>query len=91
MDWPLTWVVVVGTLPGVFLGSWVRIMYLPDPRAFKVFVGAVILYLGVRLVIEFTGGLKKQKAQNKALDQNFSLFLGRQAVGVSAFSLAIPD
>lgn len=71
MAWPLTWVVVVGTLPGVFLGSWVRISYLPDPKAFKFFVGVVLLYLGVRLVTEFSGGSKKQKTQNKALEQKF--------------------
>lgn len=71
MAWPLTWVVTVGTLPGVFVGSWVRIYYLPDPRAFKLFVGTVLLYLGVRLVIEFSGGSKKQKEQNKALEQKF--------------------
>ncbi len=39
MAWPLTWVVVTGTLPGVFFGSWVRIKYLPDPTTFKLFVG----------------------------------------------------
>jgi uncharacterized membrane protein YfcA len=71
MAWPLTWVVTIGTLPGVFLGSWIRIFYLPDPRAFKLFVGCVLLYLGIRLVTEFTGGSKKQKVQNKALDQKF--------------------
>lgn len=71
MAWPLTWVVTVGTLPGVFLGSWVRIYYLPDPRAFKLFVGTVLLYLGIRLVTEFSGGSKKQKEQNKALEKKF--------------------
>lgn len=71
MAWPLTWVVVVGTLPGVFLGSWVRIQYLPDPKAFKLFVGTVLLYLGVRLLFEFTGGSKNKKAQNKALEKKF--------------------
>ncbi|MFZ5633234.1 MAG: sulfite exporter TauE/SafE family protein [Bacillota bacterium] len=71
MAWPLTWVVIVGTLPGVFLGSWVRIVYLPDPGAFKLFVGLVLLYLGVRLVFEFTGGSKNKKARNKALEQKF--------------------
>src|SRR5690554_249991 len=25
MAWPLTWAVVIGTLPGVFVGAWVRI------------------------------------------------------------------
>ncbi|MFZ5648628.1 MAG: TSUP family transporter [Bacillota bacterium] len=71
MAWPLTWLVVAGTLPGVFLGSWVRIQYLPDPRAFKLFVGTVLLYLGVRLLLEFTGGSKNKKAQNKALEKKF--------------------
>lgn len=71
MAWPLAWVVIAGTLPGVFLGSWVRIFYLPDPKAFKLFVGCVLLFLGIRLVTEFTGGSKKQKAQNKALDKKF--------------------
>ena len=71
MAWPLTWVVTVGTLPGVFLGSWVRIKYLPDPHSFKLFMGAVLLYLGIKIITEFTGGSKKQKAQNKALEQKF--------------------
>lgn len=71
MAWPLTWVVVVGTLPGVFLGSFIRIAYLPDPRVFKLFMGGVLLYLGLKLVTELTGGGKKQKAQNKALEQKF--------------------
>ncbi|MCL6610601.1 MAG: sulfite exporter TauE/SafE family protein [Peptococcaceae bacterium] len=71
MAWPLTWVVVAGTLPGVFIGSWVRIEYLPDPRAFKLFVGLVLLYLGLRLASEFSSGSKSKKAQNKALEQKF--------------------
>ncbi|MFZ5642601.1 MAG: sulfite exporter TauE/SafE family protein [Bacillota bacterium] len=71
MAWPLTWVVVVGTLPGVFLGSWVRIQYLPDPRAFKMFVAMVLLYLGIRLLFEFIGRPNDKKARNKALEQKF--------------------
>ncbi|KJR99740.1 MAG: membrane protein [Peptococcaceae bacterium BRH_c4a] len=71
MAWPLTWVVVAGTLPGVFLGSWVRIQYLPDPRAFKLFVGTVLLYLGVKLLFEFTGGSKNIKTKNKDLEKKF--------------------
>ena len=50
MVWPLTWVVVVGTLPGVFIGAFVRIVYLPDPKNFKLFAAAVLLYIGVRMV-----------------------------------------
>lgn len=52
MLWPLTWAVIIGTLPGVFIGAWVRIVYLPDPKNFKLFVGAVLLYIGLRLLLD---------------------------------------
>jgi len=71
MAWPLTWVVCLGTLPGVFVGAWVRIKYLPDPRAFKLFAGLVLLYLGVRLLYELSGRYLKSKEQNKALEKKF--------------------
>lgn len=50
MLWPLTRAVIIGTLPGVFVGAWVRIVYLPDPKLFKLFVGMVLLYIGWRLL-----------------------------------------
>jgi hypothetical protein len=50
MVWPLTWVITLGTLPGVFLGAITRVKFLSDPEDFKVFVGLVLLYLGGRLV-----------------------------------------
>jgi len=50
MAWPVTAVIVAGTLPGVFIGAVIRITYLPDPKAFKLFVGLVLLYLGFRLL-----------------------------------------
>lgn len=50
MLWPLTWTVIIGTLPGVFIGAWMRIEYLPDPKNFKAFVGCILLYIGIKLV-----------------------------------------
>jgi uncharacterized protein len=50
MVWPLTWAVIIGTLPGVFIGAVVRIGYLPDPKNFKLFAAIVLLYIGVRMV-----------------------------------------
>lgn len=50
MVWPLTWVVIIGTLPGVLIGAIIRIQYLPNPRNFKMFVGVVLLYIGSRLL-----------------------------------------
>ncbi len=49
MLWPLAGVIIAGTLPGVFLGAWLRIEYLPDPSHFKFFAGWVLLLLGLRL------------------------------------------
>ncbi len=50
MVWPLTWAVIIGTLPGVLIGAIVRIKYLPDPTVFKRFAAVVLLYIGFRLV-----------------------------------------
>ena len=61
MVWPLTWAVIIGTLPGVLIGAWVRLEYLPDPKDFKFFAGLVLLYIGVRLFVD-TIKTKKQKA-----------------------------
>ena len=71
MAWPLTWVVITGTLPGVFIGYYLRVLYLPDPKAFKLFVGCVLLYIGVRLLYEMTGKAKAGKSKMKALEDKF--------------------
>jgi len=52
MVWPLTWVVVLGTLPGVLIGAYVRIVYLPNPKNFKLFAAAVLFYIGFRMVMD---------------------------------------
>ncbi len=70
MAWPLTWVIILGTLPGVFLGYYLRVYYLPDPKTFKVFVGLVLLYIGIRLVMDLFG-LSKQPDSVKALEKKF--------------------
>ena len=50
MAWPLAWMIILGTLPGIFIGAVIRILYLPDPKNFKFFAGCVLLYIGLRLV-----------------------------------------
>ncbi len=50
--WPLTWVIVAGTLPGVLVGALARVRYLPDPTQFRVFAGLVLVALGGRLAHE---------------------------------------
>jgi hypothetical protein len=55
MVWPLTWIVVAGTLPGVLLGAIVRVKYLPDPQNFKLFAATVLLYIGIRMIRTLLG------------------------------------
>jgi uncharacterized membrane protein YfcA len=54
MVWPLTWVVVIGTLPGVLIGAIVRVNYLPDAKNFKLFAAGVLLYIGVKMILDLT-------------------------------------
>lgn len=72
MAWPLTLVVIAGTLPGIFIGYYIRVLYLPDPRVFKLFVGSVLLYLGIRLLYEMTGKAATARSKAKALEEKFS-------------------
>ena len=55
MVWPLTWIVVAGTLPGVFIGAFVRINYLPDARNFKLFAAGVLFYIGLKMARDLLG------------------------------------
>ncbi|MFZ7124712.1 MAG: sulfite exporter TauE/SafE family protein [Desulfobacterales bacterium] len=50
--WPIVGVVIFGSLPGVFIGAVVRVMFLPDPKSFKFFVGLVLFYIGAKIIRE---------------------------------------
>ena len=63
MVWPLTSVIIIGTLPGVIAGSLIRLYLLPDPRAFKLFMGLVLLLIGGRVLLKV---LKHKPAQSRA-------------------------
>lgn len=62
MVWPLTAIVVAGTLPGVIVGGFIRLELLPDPRPFKAFVGCVLLYIGARLLWDLARRQAKEAA-----------------------------
>jgi len=70
MAWPLTWTIILGTLPGVVIGAVIRIRFLPDPRNFKFFVGGVLAFIGARLLIE-AAGLKKRNERLETLEKQF--------------------
>ena len=71
MAWPLAWVIIAGTLPGVFIGAFFRIKYLPDPKNFKFFVGCVLLYIGTRLLYDLTKKAAAKKMKTKVLEEKF--------------------
>ena len=73
MAWPLTWVVIAGTLPGVFIGYYLRVRFLPDPKTFKLFVGCVLLYIALRLFLDLFRGKQMQSAGTKALEEKFKV------------------
>ena len=55
---PLVLVMALGTLPGVFLGAWIRVSLMPDPATFKVFAGLVMLWIGGRMLKNMLAGDK---------------------------------
>ena len=71
MAWPLAYVIIAGTIPGVFIGAILRIKYLPDPRNFKVFVGCVLFYIALRLLYDLTPKASKEKQHTKDLEDRF--------------------
>lgn len=80
MVWPLTWIVVAGTLPGVLVGAIVRVKYLPDPKEFKIFAAVVLLYIGVRMIRDLVG--RNTGAQIKAQsEKKFQEMVKRHRIG----------
>lgn len=71
MVWPLTLTVILGTLPGVIVGALARIELLPEARAFKFFVGWVLLYMGYRLVADLLGKPNAGNGKAEALNGKF--------------------
>lgn len=65
MVWPLTWIVVLGTLPGVFIGAVVRVTWLPDPRLFKLFAAGVLMYIGVKMIRDVLSQNNKKNSSEK--------------------------
>ena len=80
MVWPLAWVIILGTLPGVFLGAMVRVKFLADPEHFKIFVGVVLLYLGGRLAWDLLRPARADSAA--AAEKSFEKPFGHAGPGV---------
>ena len=84
MVWPLTWAVIIGTLPGVLIGAWIRLEYLPNPKSFKFFTGLVLCYIGIRLL---SGTIKETKEKSSLQNNNSSQSQTDFTVSDAHFSL----
>lgn len=97
MVWPLVWVIVAGALPGIVIGFYLRVGYLPDPRDFKLFAGLVLLYIGYRVLAEFLPRLEKPRAVATSAQPvtairmlQFSLARASFTFGEQVFSFSVP-
>ncbi len=63
MNWPVTYVTILGTLPGLYFGAILREGILYYQRNFKFFVGLVLIYIGGRLLYDQTAWAKRKKAK----------------------------
>ena len=93
MAWPLAWVIILGTLPGILVGAVLRIRYLPDPKNFKLFVGLVLLYIGIRLLCDLRSKEGDIKAKTKKIEEKIErkgashIFKVHQSVGTEQPSI----
>ncbi len=83
MVWPLVWSVVLGTLPGVLIGAFVRVTTLRDPRNFKLFAAAVILYIGIKMIRDLLKKTVPAPGQAAAPTGPLSASFGNPAATVS--------
>ena len=51
MAWNLAGTLTAGLIPGILMGYYLRVVYLPDPALFKAFVGLLLFFLGARLLV----------------------------------------
>ena len=81
--WPVAILIVAGIIPGVLIGYYLRITYLPDPKTFKFFVGCVLLLIAFKLLKEALNGKAAtaqdsctltDKVENTSIEMNSTRF-----------------
>jgi uncharacterized membrane protein YfcA len=65
--WPVAILIVAGIIPGVLIGYYLRITYLPDPKTFKFFVGCVLMLIAFKLLKEAFNGKTAATAESCTL------------------------
>jgi uncharacterized membrane protein YfcA len=90
MAWPLAWITILGTLPGIFIGAIIRIKYLPDPKQFKVFMGCVLLYMALRLLLDLRAKAGLEKSKTEEIEKSFRERAARMRKTVAAGEVQPP-
>jgi uncharacterized membrane protein YfcA len=54
--WPVALIIIAGIIPGVLIGYYTRVLYLPDPGTLKLFVGVVLMLLSLKLFRDVVTG-----------------------------------
>jgi uncharacterized protein len=90
MAWPLAWITILGTLPGIFIGAFIRIKYLPDPKHFKVFMGCVLLYMALRLLLDLRAKTGQEKSKAEKIEDSFRERSARMRKAFAAGEMQTP-
>lgn len=97
-SWTLLFLFILGTVPGIFLGYWIRVKYLPNPVYFKVFVGLVLLYLGIRCLYDAKKKdvTKKRQEKMEITKERFSILSSEiitkdQKINFSNVAIILPS
>ena len=71
MAWPLSWLIIVCTLPGTLIGAIIRIRYLSSVQDFKYFAGLILLYLAARMFYDLSPLAGKRITKAARLERRF--------------------
>ena len=66
--WTLAILIVAGIIPGVLVGYYLRVTYLPDPMIFKFFVGCILMLIAFKLLKEALNGKNAAPSDSCTLD-----------------------
>lgn len=80
IHWSLTWLLVVGTVPGTIIGAIIRVWWLSGPKAFLLVVAAVLIPLGAWLV--FGNGIRRHDGSDVHGNYRLLIFGLALVVGV---------
>jgi uncharacterized membrane protein YfcA len=70
MLWPLAFILIAGTLPGIVLGVWGRMYWLNDLHKFKIFIALVLLFITASLLLNTVRNFRRA---SQAVDPQWNL------------------